>query len=1093
MGVGHSAGQDLPAEPDNPDSWQECRQDPNLTTPPSDGVPGNVPHGEDLSLNIGWDRFEKLVLVTAQRVLGLRGIKFRRYGVEGQAQYGIDLAGREPDGRYTVIQCKDFRNLTPSGLRAAVEKFAHGRRPFGAYQLIIVTSATTRATQLAEELGKLQDEHDDLELDLWGAEQLNDHLRYNADIVTRFWTRETATVFCTGAPPPGVPAPPSNLQEQAEKILVGPLRTSDMTPLLREADSKRSQAPAESAGLYGQLAARLHDEGFRGHALIMRRRQLDALAEAECHDDAAKLAAQLAATALLYGDRTEPRRLSQLLDTLASQAAAAETAGSAATSVHARLIRAAVGFVQDPLSSPDALVERLRAEDSEMADYRPLLVLMLTEDLLAARSEQLPELDDLIGEAIAQEEAVPGDNADAAIRLRLVRAEYDEPERRRLLKEARRHQVPGRQAALISAREARRCCLESRAEEALESWRDAVNDAIHAGLTDTAADWLYAIRALNVQYGPWTSELDEEHRLAQALHATGTGRLLDRNREPREAALSAIVSGKPLEAILEARRWLSDAVVTGSWADERDALAFMGDLYTNNREPLRAVSYYQLAGDDKKLLDLANQVGDLPLPTGSLKDAPWWVLCARAALVSAQADLLDDETAQTLLAELTDLAVRGRAGELTDSPNRSLTMQATKSACALVSRGTPEQAQAILDLLAPDVPREPNHYSFTDDVHAAACADIAAAHLEIAVAAVTRLLDLASRDVQSALKLAATKPILEFLQTTPPSQGDHPAAQTEADEYTEERIALRDRAIRLADRQLIFADAIAFWLDPNYPAVRVHAEEARDRILNRPAPIRGHASFGNALAFDSYLVTTLDDDEQAACLAKLLDIARDPSEVAQARQHALVGAGDLAKDWADDARQATFAASKPFVLGDQDGSHLDDLTGTPHPLSWAKISMGISSLRGAGLHLAVNTAVTIGQQEWTRDQAIHMLGSNELSDVHDATVVLVRLPQTVTNEVGVNLLAVHRHFGVRQAAAVLAVRQPVRHHDAAVRLAADPDVHVRRVLAAEAARAPADPSGTLATILKTLAGDVRNSVRSATVGSFRPQTHLLTP
>lgn len=473
-----------------------------------------------------------------------------------------------------------------------------------------------------------------------------------------------------------------------------------------------------------------------------------------------------------------------------------------------------------------------------MADYRPLLVLMLAEDLLAARAERLAALDDLICEAIAQVEAVPGDNEDTATRLRLVRAEYDDPERRRLLKDARRHQVTGRHAALISAREARRCCLESRAEEALESWRDAVSDAIHAGLTDTAADWLYAIRDLKVQYGPWTPELDEEHRLAQALHATGSGRLLDRSREPREAALSAMVGGEPREAVLAARRWLTDAVVTGSWADERDALAFLGDLYRNNREPRRAASCYQLAGDDKKLLDLANQVGDLPLPIGSLKNAPWWTLSARAALASAQADLLDNGTVQTILTELTDLAVRGRAGELADSPPRTLALQATKSACALVSRGTPEQAQAVLDLLAPDVPREPNHYSYTDDAHAAACADIAAAHPEIAAAAVTRLLDLASHDVHSALKLTATNPILEFLQTTPSSRGDHHTVQAEPDELVEERIALRDRAIGLAGRRLYFADVIAFHLDPDHPSVREHAEEARDRILNRPAPFR---------------------------------------------------------------------------------------------------------------------------------------------------------------------------------------------------------------------------------------------------------------
>jgi hypothetical protein len=1066
------------AEPDSPGIWEWCDLDPNLQAPPSTGGPGAMPLSEDLVLNIGWDRFEKLALAIAKGVVGLRGVKFRRYGVEGQAQHGIDLAGREPDGRYTVIQCKDARVFTARALRAAVEKFADGRRPFDAHQLIVVTSATARDTQLSDELGKLQDEHPDFELDLWGAEQLNEHLRYRADIVARFWTRETAAAFCTGAPLPGVPAPPPDRQEQAEKILVGPLKTPNVALVLREADARRPGNPAESAALYGQLAARLHAEGFRGHAIIMRHRQLDALREAGYRDEAAELAAQLAAIALHHGDRREPRRISQLLDTIASQAASAETGNPPVTSTHATLIRAAAGFAEDPLGDHEPLLEVLRERNSQAAVYWSLLVLMLAEDLVAARPEQIAELDDLIGEAIAQEEerSAPEGDQDTVIRLRLVRAEYDASERHRLLREARLHQVSGRHAALIGAREARRCCLESRAEEALEAWRDAVSNAIHVGLADTAADWLYAIRDLNVRYGPWTSELDDEHRLAQALRATGTSRLLDRSREPRETAMSAVVNGQPREAVLAARRWLADAVVTGSWADEQEALAFLGDQYRDNHEPLLAASYYQRAGDDSKLLALVGSVGDLPLPIGPLRDAPWWTLKARVALAVAQGDLIDDRTAQAHLTELTDLAMRGRLGELTDSPDRSLALQATKSACALAPRGTREQALAVLGLLAADVPREPNHYRYTDDEHAAACADIAIAHPELAVACVTRLIDLAGRDVQSALRLVATTQVLDLLQ----GPFDRLSGQRGTGELADdERAALRDRALQLADQRLYFADVIAFRLDPGYPSVRARAEEARDRILNRPPPVRGHASFGNVLAFDSYLVTGLGSGDQEACLAKLLKIARDPGEVAQARQHALIGAGDLAKERRADARHAAFAASMPFVLGEQDGSHLDDLTGTPHPLSWAKISMGTASLRGSGLHLAVNAAATAEEQEWTRDQATRLLGCEDNSDLHAAATALVQLSQEVTHDVDVNLLAAHPYFAVRQAAAVLSIRQAGRHHDTALRLSKDRDARVRRVLAAEAARAPLDPSGTLTTILKPLAEDIRHSVRAA--------------
>ncbi|MET9433922.1 restriction endonuclease [Streptomyces sp. NPDC006551] len=117
---------------------------------------------------IGWDRFEKLMLAVAGRVLAIRGVRFRRYGVQGQAQHGIDLAGRDPEGQFVVVQCKDYQEFTAGQLRAAVRTFTSGDRPFGARHLIVATSASTERTQLADELARLQDEHRDLELDLWG-------------------------------------------------------------------------------------------------------------------------------------------------------------------------------------------------------------------------------------------------------------------------------------------------------------------------------------------------------------------------------------------------------------------------------------------------------------------------------------------------------------------------------------------------------------------------------------------------------------------------------------------------------------------------------------------------------------------------------------------------------------------------------------------------------------------------------------------------------------------------------------------------------------------------------------------------------------
>ncbi|MEU7226764.1 hypothetical protein [Streptomyces chrestomyceticus] len=1038
-----------------------------------------------MNLRIGWDRFEKLCLAVSRDALGLRGVKFRRYGVPGQAQHGIDLSGRRPDGKYTVIQCKEYQEFTAGDLRSAVEKFANGRRPFGAHHLVIATSASIRSTQVEDELATLQDEHPTLELDLWGAEQINDVLRFQGDVVARFWSRETAAAFCTGAPLPGVPVPLPDRQEQAEKVLIGPLRTRDVASILQQADAQRSTEPTESARLYGVLAARLQDAGFRGHADTMRHKQLASLVDAQLTDQAIALAAHLAVAAIHFGDRVESRTLLHRIQELISHGTVPDAQQTAIAQRHAELIHAAVHATLHPLGDFTDLRTVLETPARDEPDYQPLLVLLLAEQALTSEPDGIQSLDSLISTAVtnAYSQAIAHVTEDAVIRLRLVRAEYDAGERGELLALARRHRVPGRHAALIHAREARRCVLESRAEEAVEAWQDAVHEAIHAGLTEDAADWLYAVRAVHVQFGPLTSDIEDEHHLAQGLRATGTGRLLDRVRSPREHALSALVREKPVEAALSARRWLTDSVITGNWASETEALHFLADLYAANREPGLAADYHQRAGNVEKIRKLAAAVGDLLLPVGPVSNVPWWVLHARATLIEAQADLLSDDSACALLGELTDLAERGRAGELVDSPFRHLAHQLVKSACALAARGTPQQAVALLEVLASDVPRDPGRYSLSDDDHARACVRIATTHHRVAMSALTRLFDLASAGARKALELAADDEVIDLLTGRQGAAGAPERTDVSDGLSEDDRSMLLMRAARLDEEEHYLADVVRSRVDPGHPSVRERAEQARDRILRRSDPDPHRTAFGTRLVRDAYLVSSLDAEIREVCLDKLISIASDRREVAVNRKDALAGARNLVIGMPADVRRKTFRTAEPFVLGEQDGSHLDDeVAGTPHPLSSFKVSLGSASLRGHALRLAATSAVTSDEHTWVREQATALLRSEDTADLNAAAVTLSRLPQDVAAEVDVDLLAAHGHADVRQAGSVLSRLHLVRYQDTAMRLAQDDDFRVRLTLAHALAQEHRAGDAAAGAILEFLARDPRHSVRVAARG-----------
>ncbi|MEX1009655.1 MAG: hypothetical protein WD271_17690, partial [Acidimicrobiia bacterium] len=761
-------------------------EDPVLAGPVASLGPGNVPAGGDLRLDIGWEAFEQLVAAISRYVLGLNQMRFRRYGMPGQAQFGIDLAGRRPGGGYTVVQCKHVATFGAASLRAAVEKFASGRRPFNALQFIVaVSNHAARTTQVLDELAALQDEYsDEFELDLWGPDELNDVLRERADIVARFWTRETAEAFCTGAPLPGVAAPPPEWTRVADQVLLSPLGVDGLDRDVVEAERLEATDPVAAAAAYGQIGERLTAQGFGGHAHVMWRRQLDALATADDVDDACALDARLAAQALHEGDLHQARLLSHRMNDLIrsdSEDVVAERSPVATT--HAELISAAVYTAEHPFGHNNELLRLLANTPDGVAvpEYQPLLVLLLAElaaadgvaatasddldqDMTDSGSDRAGAVRDLVASALDQLEmprpAPP--NEDLAVRLRMIGASYDNEERGRLLAEARQMRLPRSQAALVLATEARRNAMDGSSDDALEHWRQAVASAIHDGRTDDAAGWLYAIRAVHIRYGPWSGNIDEEHLLAQALPKATSGRILRRVRDPEMDARRAALDNRPVDAIRSARRWLADSIVTGDWVDEDAAVEMLGDLYAANAEPDRAAMCYQWAGETKKLLQLADAVGDRPLPVANLNLSPWWQQVTTLALVAAQHDLVPDDTAAQLLTGLLDIMTRGRAGELVEGPTRALTTQATKTACVFAARGTSDQAQALLDVLAGDVAREENQYRFHDEEHVRACVDIAMHFPSLEFLALARLFSLAE---------VGTHEALEALNLDPPIHG----------------------------------------------------------------------------------------------------------------------------------------------------------------------------------------------------------------------------------------------------------------------------------------------------------------------------------
>jgi hypothetical protein len=755
---------------DDSTAWQRLYRDPWVTRPLVPLGTSWHPAGGDLSLRVGWDAFERLIVAIAPDFFALRGVAFRRYGRQGQQQHGIDLAGADESGSYVVVQCKEYEAFSPSDLRLAVETFATGKRPFDATRFVVAVSLPLQDTHVEDELGRCRRDHPDLTIDLWGAEQINDVLRHRADVVARFWSRATAEEFCTASPLPGVPAPPLDRARQAEQILLGPLQLDGLYQLNDEAGSATLSDPARAATLYGELSERLVAEGFPAHAHVIRRKQLEALSAAEDYGGAATLAAKLAVTALVEADAYHARMFFHQLQELWQK-----SAGDGTVNASLRVVGAAYLSLSHPIGDLTALRDLLQASDVENPELRMNLILLLGEATLAENCLYstgvdahelsaslkpcggLSDMAALFSEELTRLRDYPARSpqGDIRLRLRLLVAEYSLEERRALLREARSRLLSGAQCALVLARQARREAEAGLADEALENWRSAIGNAIHAGLLRDASDWLYCIRSLNVLYGPWTENLEDEHRLAQSLRTTEGGYVLVRSTQPRELAFRAAASGNDAEAVGHARQWLSDSRVTGAWTSELEACELLGDLYARNQEGALAARYYQISGRGKKLETLAEQA-DRVLPIGVL-NGPWWERESQIEQVIAQADLLPDDVAARLLRELILLARLCRTGEAMDGPLGNLTVASVSGACVLAARGSLDNAREVLLLGDPGSAWPQNALGRADNKHSAACLDIALSFPSLRFEAIKQLLDLADLDLHWSLEVVSSQ------------------------------------------------------------------------------------------------------------------------------------------------------------------------------------------------------------------------------------------------------------------------------------------------------------------------------------------------
>ncbi|NLU70214.1 hypothetical protein [Streptomyces sp. HNM0574] len=145
--------------------------------------------------DMSWGELERLVWELVQAVEHLSPC--HRYGTPGQAQGGIDIAGRTAEGNWYAYQVKQVAQFTEADAKKALDTFVRGPRPHGATRLVLVTSCKGTRTQVRDLAHHYQDQYPDLTLgEVWDAERLCYLLRTQPRIVGRYFGDGVARRFC---------------------------------------------------------------------------------------------------------------------------------------------------------------------------------------------------------------------------------------------------------------------------------------------------------------------------------------------------------------------------------------------------------------------------------------------------------------------------------------------------------------------------------------------------------------------------------------------------------------------------------------------------------------------------------------------------------------------------------------------------------------------------------------------------------------------------------------------------------------------------------------------------------------------------------
>jgi hypothetical protein len=989
-----------------------------------------------------WESFERLVLAMAHRLDGAWDV--RRYGRSGQAQHGLDVVAFFAQQRApSVYQAKRWQDFNATDLEQAVERYTGGRRPFGADRIVVAVASEVRDATTLEMLAELRGEHPDMQIELWDKQRISDSLRDEPHLVTTFFGAATAAVFCAPTPNPDIPAPTPSIA--ADAVLRGPIAHLGLGDDLRRAEDALRERPAEAAGLLAEIAGRLEDSAFAPHAAPLRELEARALRAADRRADEAWVRIDLGWHHLHAGDTFSA----------SVQVRAIAEGGDANPEDVVRCTNAlsvAIGVRREYAVTLEQLAEAVDALTNGDA-HRVDAALALAEEAVATRHPGLVEVRAGLLRDLAA--AVPKSREGQVIAARLRMCLADCCDGWGELAATARDAYPPAVTSLVLARHARHLALIPQPEPSVARWRDAIERACVERLNDDAADWLYSLRGVRVQHGLITNDINDPHRHAQALRAAGSGTVLPEPYRARERALAMLQEQKWPDALEALRRYLWRSVVGADWSGEMDAHELLGDLLVRTGRGPDAIRHYAIAGQSKKLEELAVALRDQPvrLPLELITPRPW-ERAAAFTFAAACADLIVHEDAR----QWCTAAFR----EVVDHPKPAASLAPDPWLAAFNAFGnladvsTEEQARQFLEISRKLIGREPNTYRHTDEAQVNALICIARAHPDLRAEAIDQLL--ASLLIDQRMAELALSKGQDLLHADP----------------TRTLAAIGEAA---AAGNYYAALALVATGGDTRQAVEVARQQLEVAVAPR-AHEPGVRTFGTVLVQTALFATILPEEERARFARGMLEFANDGEEPGHNRYDALTALQVIARHVSDDVRDELFEQVLPFAEGRHEPGPGDELfPGAGDVLQRFRLSFEAAPLAPAAVMAAAALAHTREQYAVVEPIAVAQLRDASDQTANSIAVALASVPADELT-LPVQLLASHPSQWLRALAAVIWSQRPDQPVEIGLDLARDPSRHVRTSMARSLLDNPRH-----AEVRAVLTEDPRRSVRRKASGT----------